>query len=80
MSFSQKLLAEMERERQELGVSIADLCLESGIDPSTWWRWQKGEASPLVCTLDRVQVALNLRRELKLVRAQGGDKVTVKVP
>ncbi|QPL39351.1 hypothetical protein IT881_15025 [Erythrobacter sp. A30-3] len=42
----QEAVAEIEREAQRVGISIASLCKRHGIHPSTFWRWKLTASNP----------------------------------
>lgn len=39
--------------------SIAAVCRQAGVAPSTWSRWQAGTAAPNQSTIDKLKAALD---------------------
>ena len=42
----QQLIADMEARASKLGISVATLCSEAGVHPTTFSRWKRSEKNP----------------------------------
>lgn len=71
MNYQQKLISEIEKDCQRLGMTYAELCKAAGITPATFWRWRTGKGSPLVSNLERIRTVLD---RAQLVRSRKASK------
>ena len=51
---STDIIADLKRRAAEAGADFPKLCLKSGIDYSTVWRWETGRSKPRMGMLDKI--------------------------
>ena len=71
MNYQQKLISEIEKDCQKLGMTYAELCKAAGITTATFWRWRTGKGSPMVSNLERIRAVLD---KPQLVRGRATRK------
>lgn len=61
---------EIEKRAAAIGVPVRDLCAHAGVNPSTYWRWQKPDANPRLRDMEKAFAAMEAylsSRELEML-------------
>jgi transcriptional regulator with XRE-family HTH domain len=51
-------LVDIRNRASRVNYSTAEVCKLAGIDPSTWWRWEKGQ-NPLPKSIRKLEIQLD---------------------
>ena len=58
MELQKTLLTMLNVERERLGISVREWCRRAKLQQSTYYRWQNGETSATLSSLEKLNVAL----------------------
>ncbi len=75
---SKQIISEIENRAAKLNISIAELCSRASVAPSTFSRWRKNKASPLVKTIERMNLILDDLEKAKLINEEADEKKPLK--
>ena len=65
MMFADPDYESIEREVLAKGWTMKDFCKSCGFDDSTWGRWKRGEVSPTLSTLRKLDKGLTKFRTMR---------------
>ena len=70
MNICEQILGDMRSRIEKLDLSETTLLEKAGVNHSTWYRWHKGETTPTLGALMKIDQAI---KEIEHVKADSRD-------